>query len=104
VVRVIPLLVLALLTAPFARADEPANPAIDMELPDRNDRIFIYCNNNFTGDEAAFPLKRADASLNLSTFIALDSYGYRNVYELGPRLDVADSRLPFEGSGVPPGK
>ena len=40
----------------------------------------------------AFPTKRADASLNLSTYIALYSYGYRNVYELGPLLDPADIR------------
>jgi phage shock protein E len=70
-------------------------------LPDKAARILIYCNNNFTGDEAAFPMKRADASLNLSTYIALYSYGYHNVYELGPLLHLGESRLPFEGTGVP---
>ena len=64
-------------------------------LPDRNIRILIYCNNNFVGAQAAFPTKIAIASLNLSTYIALYSYGYRNVYELGPLLDIKTSKLDF---------
>ena len=67
-------------------------------LPDRNARVLIYCNNNFTGAEAPFPTKRANASLNLSTFIALYSYGYRNVYELAPLIDFKASKLEFVGS------
>jgi phage shock protein E len=67
-------------------------------IPDKNTRILIYCNNNFANAEGAFPAKIARASLNLSTYIALFSYGYRNVYELGPRIDVKASALPFEGS------
>ena len=35
------------------------------------------------------------ASLNLSTYIALYNYGYRNVYELGPQVDPKDSKLPL---------
>jgi Rhodanese-like domain len=69
-------------------------------LPDKNARILIYCNNNFVGEEKAFPTKAPVASLNLSTYIALYSYGYRNVYELGPLLDVKTSKLelvPAEG-------
>jgi len=62
-------------------------------LPDRNTRILIYCNNNFRNAEGPFPRKLAQASLNLSTFIALYTYGYRNVYELGPLVDPADSTL-----------
>jgi hypothetical protein len=69
-------------------------------VPDRNTRILIYCNNNFLGAPEPFPTKIASASLNLSTFIALYDYGYRNVYELGPLVDVRESRLPFEGSAV----
>ena len=65
-------------------------------IPDRNTRILIYCNNNFLGAERAFPSKIAKASLNLSTFIALYSYGYRNVYELGPLVDITHSKLAFE--------
>jgi|GEM_PF-3815792 len=42
--------------------------------------------------------KAARASLNISTYIALYSYGYRNVYELGPLLDVHATKLPLEGS------
>lgn len=64
-------------------------------LPDKNTRILIYCNNNFVGAEKAFPTKMAVASLNLSTYISLYSYGYRNVYELGPLLDIKTSKLEF---------
>jgi hypothetical protein len=62
-------------------------------FPDKNARILIYCNNNFQGEEKAFPTKIAVASLNLSTYIALYSYGYMNVYELGPLIDVKTSKL-----------
>ncbi len=62
-------------------------------FPDKNARILIYCNNNFQGAEQPFPSKIAVASLNLSTYISLYSYGYENVYELGPLIDVKNSRL-----------
>jgi hypothetical protein len=64
-------------------------------LPDKNTRILIYCNNNFANAEGPFPVKIARASLNLSTYIALYSYGYRNVYELAPLIDLRASKLPF---------
>lgn len=64
-------------------------------IPDKATRILIYCNNNFAGAEGPFPAKIARASLNLSTYIALYSYGYRNVYELGPLIDIKNSRLQF---------
>src|SRR6266404_6321648 len=64
-------------------------------LPDKDQRILIYCNNNFKGAEQAFPTKMPVASLNLSTYIALYSYGYRNVCELAPQMDPATSKLPF---------
>ena len=67
-------------------------------LPDKNTRILIYCNNNFVGAEKPFPTKAPIASLNLSTYIALYSYGYRNVYELGPLLDIKTSKLDFVSS------
>jgi len=67
-------------------------------IPDRSTRILIYCNNNFANAEGPFPAKIARASLNLSTYIALYSYGYRNVYELEPLIDLRASKLPFEGS------
>ncbi len=71
-------------------------------IADRTTRILIYCNNNFSNAEGPFPGKAARASLNLSTFIALYSYGYCNVYELGPLLDIRASRLAFENGGRRP--
>ncbi|HSP14922.1 MAG TPA: rhodanese-like domain-containing protein [Thermoanaerobaculia bacterium] len=65
-------------------------------IPDLNSPVLIYCNNNFTNAESAFPTKMAKASLNLSTYIALFTYGYRNIYELGPLLDVRTTRLTLE--------
>ena len=88
-------------------------------LPDKNAKILIYCNNNFTpapgvknpprevtpnggvpvanrnaelAREAMRP-KQAISSLNISTFISLHSYGYKNVYELAPTLDPAKTKL-----------
>jgi len=67
-------------------------------LPDKNARILIYCNNNFVNNEDAFPSKMPAASLNVSTYISLYTYGYRNVYELGPLLDIDRSKIEFESS------
>ena len=64
-------------------------------VPDPQTLILIYCNNNFRNAEEPFPSKLPAASLNLSTYIALYTYGYRNIYELGPRLDPKQSKLPF---------
>lgn len=72
---------------------------LEAVLPDKNARILIYCNNNFVNSERAFPTKLPMASLNLSTYVTLYTYGYRNVYELAPRLDPAHSALRF-ASGV----
>ena len=62
-------------------------------LPDKDQKILIYCNNNFVGEPQAFATKVAPASLNLSTYISLYTYGYHNVYELGPLLDVKTTKL-----------
>jgi hypothetical protein len=67
-------------------------------IPDKDTRVLIYCNNNFSGAEKPFPAKMVSASLNLSTYVALYDYGYRNVYELGPNVKLEDSQLPFEGT------
>lgn len=67
-------------------------------IPDKSTRILIYCNNNFVNEPAALPAKAVTASLNLYTFNTLYSYGYTNVYELGPLIDVKKSALTFEGS------
>jgi hypothetical protein len=72
--------------------------SLERTLPDKNVRILIYCNNNFSNAEAAFPSKLPSASLNLSTYIALYDYGYRNVYELADTLDLPASKLQFESS------
>jgi hypothetical protein len=62
--------------------------------------VLIYCNNNFENEPEAFPSKFARASLNIYTFNTLYSYGYTNVYELGPLLDITKSKLPFEGANA----
>jgi phage shock protein E len=67
-------------------------------IPDKSTRILIYCNNNFTNAERAFPSKLPSASLNLSTYTALYNYGYRNVYELGPLIDAARTPLKLVAS------
>jgi phage shock protein E len=69
-------------------------------IPSKNTRVLIYCNNNFTGAPESLPLKTASSALNVSTFVSLYSYGYRNVYELGPAIDVSSSLLTFAGSEV----
>lgn len=65
-------------------------------IPDKNTRILIYCNNNFANAAQPFPSKMPSASLNISTYIALYNYGYHNVYELGPLIELSKSKLPFE--------
>ncbi|MEX0728176.1 MAG: rhodanese-like domain-containing protein [Planctomycetaceae bacterium] len=65
-------------------------------IPDKNTRILIYCNNNFKGALKPFPNKAITASLNLSTYASLYGYGYKNVYELGPLIDIKESKLEFE--------
>ena len=70
-------------------------------IPDTTTRILIYCNNNFRNAERAVPLEAAERVAQLSTYIALYTYGYRNVYELGPQLDLEHSALPFESTAGP---
>lgn len=69
-------------------------------IPSRDTRVLIYCNNNFTGAPESLPVKAVSAALNLSTFVSLHAYGYRNVYELGPVIDVARAQLTFAGEEV----
>jgi hypothetical protein len=71
-------------------------------LPDKGVRILIYCNNNFRNAEGPFPSKLPSASLNLSTWVALFDYGYRNVWELAPLIDVEATALVFESSPQTP--
>ena len=71
--------------------------------PDKNATILIYCNNNFLDSPAAFATKTPAASLNLSTYTSLKAYGYTSVYELGPLLRIAQTKIPFAGSEVDSG-
>jgi len=70
--------------------------SLQQALPDKTARILLYCNNNFVNADWAFPVKAASASLNIATYITLYDYGYRNVFELGPLLDIHAARLEFE--------
>ena len=69
--------------------------ALAKVIPDKNTRILIYCNNNFDNEPVAFARKGAVVSLNIQTFINLHAYGYKNVYELGPLLDVWTTKIPL---------
>jgi hypothetical protein len=69
-------------------------------IPSQTTRVLIYCNNNFIGAPTSLPIKAIGSALNVSTFVSLYTYGYRNVYELGPALDVSLSRLTFAGEEV----
>lgn len=87
--------------------------AVNLSLPDMNEadlakvipakstRVLIYCNNNFRNEPVAFTAKTASSSLNINTFNTLYSYGYTNVYELGPLLDVDTTKLVLEGDRKP---
>jgi len=66
-------------------------------IPSTTTRILIYCNNNFENAPEPFPVKMAVAALNIPTFVTLYAYGYQNLYELGPVVDPATSRIEFAG-------
>ena len=69
-------------------------------FPAKDTKILIYCNNNFEGSPVSFASKAPSASLNISTYTSLRSYGYTNIFELGPLLDVDTTSIPFEGTEV----
>jgi phage shock protein E len=69
-------------------------------IPTKDTKILIYCNNNFTGSPEAFAMKAPATSLNISTYVSLTSYGYSNIYELAPTLDIGTSKLAFDGTEV----
>ena len=72
--------------------------SLKQTIPNKQTRILIYCNNNFLNAQGPFPTKLPSASLNLSTYIALYNYGYRNVYELAPLIDSKTTKLTFESA------
>jgi hypothetical protein len=67
-------------------------------IPAKGAKILIYCNNNFEGSPVSFASKAPSASLNISTYTSLRSYGYTNIFELGPLLNVRTTSIPFEDS------
>ena len=67
-------------------------------IPAMDTKILIYCNNNFEGSPVSFASKAPSASLNISTYTSLRSYGYTNIFELGPLLNVHTTSIPFEGT------
>ena len=70
-------------------------------IPSKSTRVLIYCNNNILDEPRAFPSKALSASLNVYTFNVLYAYGYTNVYELGPLIEMDKTRIPFEGELAP---
>lgn len=69
-------------------------------IPAKDTKVLIYCNNNFENERTNFRSKSPAVSLNIQTFINLYAYGYTNVYELAPLLDVKTTKIPFEGKSV----
>jgi phage shock protein E len=69
-------------------------------IPSKDTRVLIYCNNNFIGAPESLETKAPSSALNVSTFVSLHAYGYRNVYELAPAIDFPRSQLTFAGTEV----
>lgn len=69
-------------------------------IPAKDAKILIYCNNNFENSPVSFASKIPAASLNISTYTSLRAYGYTNIFELGPLLDVHTTAIPFDGTEV----
>lgn len=94
--------------------------SLKKKLPDKNAKILIYCNNNFTQVGQPWPEQQVQAgqqpnplavtaaqafrgkgpavSLNLATFTVLHNYGYKNVYELGPLVNPTKTKLTLVSS------
>lgn len=64
-----------------------------------NRPILIYCNNNFINDVAPIRMKARPLALNIQTFINLVGYGYRNVWELGEKVDMNDPKVAWVRGG-----
>ena len=77
---------------------EITEPDLARVIPDKSTRVLIYCNNNFLNAPETMRTKAPAASLNIHTFNTLYNYGYTNVYELGPLIDIRKAKLQFEGT------
>lgn len=69
-------------------------------IPTKQTKVLIYCNNNFLGSPISLGSKAPGASLNISSFVNLHTYGYTNIFELGPLLEVKTTKLPFAGEEI----
>jgi len=78
--------------------DFTAEALADLIGPDRDRRILIYCNNNFSNHAMPVPLKSAPLALNIQTFINLVGYGYSNVWELRDVVDFDDPKVEWVSS------
>ena len=74
--------------------------ALKKVIPNKATRILIYCNNNFKNEPVNFASKGFNVALNIQTFINLHAYGYENVFELAPLLDLKSTKIRFEGTTV----
>lgn len=82
---------------PFTEFTESTLAAV---IPSKDTKVLIYCNNNFEGSPTSFAEKAPAASLNLSTYNSLKAYGYNNIFELGPLLNISTTKIPFEGTEI----
>ena len=87
-------------------------------LGNKDRTVLIYCNNNISQDEDYFARKEVarpnsyslsgkpnprtpvSLALNITTYIHLYAYCYRNVYELSESISAFDKRAEFEGTEV----
>lgn len=67
-------------------------------LSNKDVRVLIYCNNNFTNNLPPFQTKKIELALNIPTFINLYGYGYKNIYELKDGVDMRDPELNIVGT------
>jgi hypothetical protein len=85
--------------------------AINVPLPDftpsrlaqvigsnKDREILIYCNNNFRNNVRPVETKATPLALNISTFVNLYGYGYRNIFELGEAVDMLDPAIGWVSS------
>lgn len=70
-------------------------------IPNKDTRVLIYCNNNFSDDAEPIPLKRISLALNIPTFINLYGYGYENIYELGVLTETTNADVNWVAAEFP---